>query len=146
MLTFRDIIESFKLDGDLLKTMTNYEFNNGHSNLQDRKINREFAEEMNFNIKNIGRKSPRDRSIVELLKSPAIMASGFSTKFLPKSPNKLCERLKLIPQEKQSGNNCNKINDEIIAIVDKLLEYKCISRKHHKQFLIECNLLHTMRK
>ena len=34
---------------------------------------------MNFDIKNIGRKSPRDRSIVELLNSPAIMPSRIST-------------------------------------------------------------------
>ena len=35
MLTFRDSKSSFKTDGDLLKTMTNYKFNAGPSNLQD---------------------------------------------------------------------------------------------------------------
>ena len=35
------------------------------------------------------------------------------------------------------------MNDEINAIVDKLLEYKWISRKQHKQSLIKGNLLHT---
>ena len=29
----------------------------------------------------------------------------------------------------------------MIAIVDKLLEYKCISKKQQKQILIKCNLL-----
>ena len=43
MLTFRDTNKSFELDGDLLKTMTFYEINVGHSNLQDRKIICEFA-------------------------------------------------------------------------------------------------------
>ena len=51
MLTARDSIKSFELDGDLLKTMTNYKFNVGHSNLQDQKIFREFAEEMKFDFK-----------------------------------------------------------------------------------------------
>ena len=69
------------MDGGLLKRMTNYKLNAGHSNLQDQEILREFAEERKFDIIKIGRKSPRDSSIVELLKSPAIMASGNSTLF-----------------------------------------------------------------
>ena len=54
--------------------MTIYKINVSHPNPQDRKVNYEFAKEMNFDDKNIGRKSPRDKSFVELLKSPAIMA------------------------------------------------------------------------
>ena len=69
MLTFREGNKSFKSDGDLLKTMPDYKFNVGHSNLQDRKIIREFAEEMKFDNKNIGRKRTRDSSVVELFKS-----------------------------------------------------------------------------
>ena len=53
---------------------------------------------------------------------------------------KLCDRLKLLLQEKHAGNNSDIINEEIVAIVDKLLEYKCISKKQHKQILIKCNL------
>ena len=34
-------------------------------------------------------------------------------------------------------------NDEIVAIVDKSLEYKCIPKKQHKQLLIKCILLHV---
>ena len=54
MINFREIDKSSKLDGDLSKTMTIYKFNVGHSNLQDRKIFREFAEKMNFDLKNLG--------------------------------------------------------------------------------------------
>ena len=36
MLTFGDSIKSFKLDGDLLKTMTKYDFNVGNSTPQNR--------------------------------------------------------------------------------------------------------------
>ena len=71
-----------------------------------------------------------------------VSASGVSkTIFLPSDPDKVCHRLKLLLQEKQAGNNFDIINDEIVAIVDKLLEYKSISKKKQKQFLVECNLL-----
>ena len=33
------------------------------------------------------------------------------------------------------------INEAIVAIVDKLLEYKCITKEQHKQILIKCNLI-----
>ena len=38
MSTFRDGNRSFKLDGNLLKTITNYDFNISNSNPQDRKL------------------------------------------------------------------------------------------------------------
>ena len=142
MLTFRDSNKSFKLDGDLLETITNYDFNVSHSNPKDQKLIYEFGKEMNFNIKQKGRKSDRDKSMIKLPKSPAIMALGISkTKFSSSDPHELCDRLKLILQEKHGGKNSDLINDEIVAIVDKLLEYKCISKKQHKQILIKCNLL-----
>ena len=142
LLIFRDSNKSFKLEGDLLEAITNYDFNVDHSNQQDRKLIYEFAKEMNFNIREKGNKSDRDKSIIRLLKSPAIMASGVSkTIFLSSDPNELCDRLKLLLQEKHAGNNSDLINDEIVAIVDKLLEYKCISKKQHKQILIKYNLL-----
>ena len=70
------------------------------------------------------------------------MASGVSkTLFLSSDPNELCDRLRLLIQEKHAGNNFDIINEEIVAIVDKLLEYKCISNKQHEQIFIKCNLL-----
>ena len=80
---------------------------------------------MNFDIKAQGKKSTRDRTLIKLLKLPGLMvsASGVSkTTFLPSDSNELCDRLKLLVQEKQAGNNSNIINQEIIAIFDKLLE------------------------
>ena len=142
LLIFRDSNKSFKLEGDLLETITNYDFNVDHSNQQDRKLIYEFAKEMNFNIKEKGNKSDRDKSIIGLLKSPAIMASVVSkTIFLSSDGNELCDRLKLLLQEKHAGNNSDIINDEIVAIVDKLLQYKCISKKQHKQILFKCILI-----
>ena len=38
MLTFGDSNKTFKIDGDLLETRTNYDFNVSHSNPQDQKL------------------------------------------------------------------------------------------------------------
>ena len=54
--------------------------------------------------------------------------------FLPSDPNELCDRLKFLLQEKQAGNNSELINVKIVAIVDKLLEYKCISENSISNF------------
>ena len=143
ILIFRDSNKSFKLDGDLLETITDYDFNVDHSNQQDRKLIYEFAKEMNFNIREKGKKSDRDKSIARLLKSPAIMASMFSNIIgLSSDPDGLFDRLKLLLQEIQAGKNSVLINKEIVAIVDKLLENKCVVKKQHEQILNKCNLLH----
>ena len=92
MLTFRDSKKSFKIDGDLLETMTIYDFNVNLSNSEDQKLNYEFGKEVNINIRHKRRKSNRDRSLLNLLKSPAIMASGISTILLSSDPDELCNR------------------------------------------------------
>ena len=73
-------------------------------------------------------------------------ASVSKTLSLLSDSKELCDRLKFLLQEKQAGNNSEMINDEIIAIVDNFLEYKCISEKQLEQLLIICNLLHTKKK
>ena len=142
MITFRDSNKTFRLEGDLLKVITNYKFNVDHSSPQDKKLIYEFAKEMKYDIDSIGGPSVRHNSMIRLLDQPAIMASGFSkTIILSSDPNELCDRIKLLLQEKHGGNNSNLIDEEIVAIVDKLLEYKCISKKQHKQILIKCDLI-----
>ena len=124
--------------------ITNKNFNVDLASLQDKKFRYDFAKEMNFDLKAVGKKSIRDRTLIKLLKSPGLIvsASGVSRKICFSSDlDELCDRLKLLLQEKYAGNNSDIINDEIVAIVDKLLEYKCISKKQHKQILIKCNLL-----
>ena len=141
MLTFRDTNKQFELTGDLLEMITNKDYNVDHASLADKKVLYDFAKEMQFDMKAVGKKPNRDKTLIELLKSPAILASGISkTIFLSSDPDELCDRLKLLLQERHAGNNSDLINDEIVAIVDKLLEYKCISKKQHKQSLIKCNL------
>ena len=101
-----------------------------------------FANEMYFVVNATGNKSTRDCTILKLLESSSIMASGISTILLPSDSNELRDRLKLLLQDKRAGNNSDIINDEKVANVDKLLEYKSISKKEDKQSLIKCNLLH----
>ena len=46
----------------------------------------------------------------------------------------MCDRVKLILQEKQAGGISDLINAEIVAIVVKLLEDKCVSKKQQANF------------
>ena len=145
ILTFRDTNKQFELKGDLLEMITNSKFNVDLDSLSDKKLMYDFAKGMHFDPKASGNKSIRDRKLIKILNSPGLMVSASGTSktiFLSSDPNdELCDRLKLLLQEKHAGNNCDIINDEVVAIVDKLLEYKCISKKQHKQTLIKCNLL-----
>ena len=144
MISFRDTGKEFELKGDLLKTITNKNFDVVLASLSDKKLMYDFAKEMHFDVKKTGNKSTRDRTLIKLLESPGLIvsASGVSKAiFLSSDPDELCNRLKLLLQEKHAGNNSDIINDEIIAIVDKLLEYKCISKKQHNQILIKFILL-----
>ena len=52
--------------------------------------------------------------------------------FLSENPNKLCDRLRLLIQKKQAGNDTNKFDSEIIVIVDETIHYKCITLTQHK--------------
>ena len=144
LLTFRDSNKQFELKVDLLKMITNKNYNVDLASLSDKKLMYDFAKEMNFDLKAQGNKSTRDRTLIKLLRSPGLMvsASGVSkTNFLSSDPDELCNRLKLLFQEKQAGNNSDIMKQEIVAKVDKLLEYKCISKKQHKQYLLKYNLL-----
>ena len=144
ILTFRYTGKEFELPGDLLEMITNSKYNVDLASLQDKKLMYDFAKEMKFDTKAVGNRSIRDRKLIKLLNSPGLRfsASGISkTIFLPSDPNEFCDRLKLLFQEKQAGNNSDIINEEIVVIIDKLLEYKSIYKKQHNQNSIKCNLL-----
>ena len=55
-----------------------------------------------------------------------VSASGVSeksfskSKFLTSDPHELCDRLNLLVQKKQAGNNSDTINGEIVGIADKI--------------------------
>ena len=52
--------------------------------------------------------------------------------FLPSDPDELVDQLKLLYFEKVGGNDSFLINEQLIAIIDKLLEYECISPSQHQ--------------
>ena len=45
-----------------------------------------------------------------------------NTIFLSYDPNELCDRIKLLLQEKQARNNFNLISEEVVAIADETSE------------------------
>ena len=59
--------------------------------------------------------------------------------FLPSDPDELVDQLKLLYFEKVGGNDSFLINEQIIAIIDKLLEYDGISPSQHQN--IRSNLI-----
>ena len=61
--------------------------------------------------------------------------NGSSTQqyiLLPSDPDELVDQLKLLYFEKVGRNDSFLINEQIIAIIDKLLEYECISPSQHQ--------------
>ena len=73
---------------------------------------------MNYDTKSTGRPSTRHTSIIKILDSLAILASGISKTIIPSSdPNELCDRLRLLLQEKHAGNDSDIINDEMVAML-----------------------------
>ena len=124
LLTLRDTDKEFELKGDLLRMITNKNFNVDLASLADKKLLYNFAKEMHFDERGPGRKSTRDITLIKLLKAPRLMvsASGVSKIIsFSSDPDELCNRLEFLLQEKQAGNNSDKIN-QIIVIVDNLLE------------------------
>ena len=56
MLTLRDTKKQFELKGDLLKTITNKNYNVDLASLADKKLMYDFAKEMKFDLKAPGNK------------------------------------------------------------------------------------------
>ena len=68
-------IKKIELLEDLLKMIINKNYNVDLANLQDTKLEFEISKEMYFDEKPLGLEGTRDKSLIRLLRSPAIMAS-----------------------------------------------------------------------
>ena len=126
LLTFRDTNKQIELKGDVLQMITNKNYNVDLVSLADKKLMYVFAKEMHFDVRRQGRKSTRDRTPINLPNSPGLMVSAScvsKTIFLSSDPNEICNKLKPLQQETQAGNKSELINDEVVIIVDKFLEY-----------------------
>ena len=65
-----------------------------------------------------------------------ISASGISkTIFLSSNPDEFCKRLKLLVQEKRARNNSLIVGEELFAMIDNILEYKCMTPTQHKKLI-----------
>ena len=116
--------------------MTNKNCNVDLAKLRHEKLLFEFAREMYFD-EVIGNKSTGDKTRNKLPKLPAIKTGSLKsksiseakkknkTRFSTSNPNELCDWLNLLLQEKQFGIFSDKTNEEMVAIADNLLDYKC---------------------
>ena len=64
LISFPDTNKKFKLQGDLLKMITNKNYNVYLANSQDKEIMYDFAKEMYFDGNALGNKSVRDKSLI----------------------------------------------------------------------------------
>ena len=72
--------------------------------------NYEFRKEMNFNIKQRGRESNRDKTLIKLLHASYHGFRIFKHNILPSELDKLCDRLTLLLSEEQAGDIGNIFN------------------------------------
>ena len=108
--------------------------------IQNVKLIYNFLKDMNYDLNDGDKKSSR-YTIIKYLFQPQFGSeldrySDLHTPsrgkspiylFLPSDPNELVDQLKLIALEKVGGNDNPMLSEQIIAIVDKLLEYECIT-------------------
>ena len=121
-------------DPDLQCFITNTKF--------DREINNKnviynFLNDMNYNINYGDKKSIRYYFIKDFYSGYQQLGSGLrsglrsslrsSFIFLPSDPDELVDQLKLLCFEKVGENDNFLLTEQIMAIVDKLLEYECIT-------------------
>ena len=81
LLTFRDTDKKLKIQGYLLKMITNKNKNADLTNLPDKTLMYDFPRKTSFDEKALGDKSTWDKSLKRLLQSPAIIALGFQQYF-----------------------------------------------------------------
>ena len=142
MVVFRNSGVVFQLKGDILSMTTEYDFNKTDS--PDAKQITNFLDEMHFDI-HAKYKSSSDENLITIHHNKrTLLALGLhEVIFLSENPIELFNRLRLIIEGKQVGNDTNKFDNEFIAIFKELLEYKSLTPKQHKQFLFKIILLHT---
>ena len=138
-------------DPDLQYFITNTQFNREIDNMN---IIYKFLNDMKYNINYGDKKSNRYNFIKNLhtayqeLRSQSGSQSGsqlgsglngeqYSKQYviLPSDPDELMDQMKLLDFEKLGGNDCFLLIEQIIAMVDKLLEYECITTNQHQNIL-----------
>ena len=95
-----------------------------------------FLNDTKYNIYYGDKKSSRYYSIKAIFNTyyqQHQLGTGLNFIFLPSDPDELVDQLKLLFFEKVGGNDNPMLNEQIIAIADKLLEYECITTNQHQK-------------
>ena len=130
-------------DPDLQYFMTNTQID---KEIHNENLIHSFLNDMKYNLNYGDKKSNRYyffKDLINQYKYQHIpyqlsqLGSGFNQYvFLPSDPDELVDQLKLLYFEKVGGNDNPMLNEQIIAIADKLLQYKCITTNQHQNILL----------
>ena len=129
-------------DPDLQYFMTNTQID---KEIHNENLIHSFLNDMKYNLNYGDKKSKRYYFIKDLINQYKYqhipyqlsqLGSGFNQYvFLSSDPDELVDQLKLLYFEKVGGNDNPMLNEQIIAIADKLLQYKCITTNQHQNIL-----------
>ena len=72
-------------------------------------------------------------NFIKALFQPQLGSGFIQYIFLPSDPDELVDRIKLIVLEKVGGNENPMLSEQIVAIVDKLLEFECITTNQRRK-------------
>ena len=114
--------------------------------IQNEKLIYNFLKDMKYDLNYGDKKSKRYYFIKNLINQytyrdqQSQLGSGLNCIFLPSDQDELVDQLKLLYFEKVGGNDNPMLNEQIIAIADKLLQYQCITTIQHQ------NLINTFTK
>ena len=133
-------------DPDLQYFMTNtqidkeiHDVNLIHSFLNDMKHNLNYGDKKSkryYFIKDlINQYKYREIPYREIPHRDSPWGSGLNFVFLPSDPDELVDQLKLLYFENVGGNDNPMLNEQLIAIADKLLQYQCITTNQHQNIL-----------
>ena len=146
-LGFKNSGKFFILRGFVLKMITVFKFITTDS--PDANLILDFLDGIRFDT-HTRSKSLRDRNVIKIYfnkRSP--LSSGLekseTTILFSEEPKESFDRFCLISQEKQAENVTNRLDKEVYAKIDKLLEYKCITLTQHKFFFLKILISYKIR-
>ena len=102
--------------------------------IQNENLSFNFLKDMKYDL-NYGDKKASRSKIIKYLLQPQLGSGLNQYIFLPSDPDELVDQLKLIVLEKVGGNDNPMLSEQITAIVDKLLEYECITTNQHQNLI-----------
>ena len=120
--------------------------------IQNEKLIYNFLKDMKYDLNYGDKKSKRYYFIKNLINQytyrdqQSQLGSGLNFIFLPSDPDELVDQLKLLYFEKVGGNDNPMLNEQIIAIADKLLQYQCITTNQHQNMHSTFGLISTFTK